>query len=304
MYQRRLGRDGPALRPHPVTLIEEPEAHLHPQAQFELPGLVNTIIGQKILTTHSAHIASVVDPRCIRLVRPDGDRIQIRDLKSFLTTEVEAVPEASGTGLGELERLKRSIERPFGELLFATAVVIGDGATERGFFPSIIREALGQISHGVTVVDPGGLNTPHAKAILKFAIALEMPWVIFSDSDEQGQRAVDALLAIAGSENRTRVVFVRGREEGSDVHAIEKMLIEHDSGLCERACRTLGFDPLSDDLFEFMRRNKGVTGSLLGLELVATYPCSVGAVPEGWPEPLIELVSSLKSQLQHSETSN
>ena len=74
LYDRRLGRDGPALRPHPISLIEEPEAHLHPQAQFELPMLLDHIQGQVIVSTHSTHFVSVVDPRSIRLLRRSGAR--------------------------------------------------------------------------------------------------------------------------------------------------------------------------------------------------------------------------------------
>ena len=35
LYDRLLGADGGSLRPHPVTLVAEPEAHLHPQAASE-----------------------------------------------------------------------------------------------------------------------------------------------------------------------------------------------------------------------------------------------------------------------------
>ena len=69
-YERRLGRDGPSTRPHPVTLVEEPEAHLHPQAEFELAGLLERLPGQVIASTHSSHVVTSVEPRCIRLSPP------------------------------------------------------------------------------------------------------------------------------------------------------------------------------------------------------------------------------------------
>ncbi len=72
LYERRLGADGPRTRPHPLTLIEEPEAHLHPQASMELSYLLNSLQGQKVVTTHSAHLATSIEPRSIRLL-PGGD---------------------------------------------------------------------------------------------------------------------------------------------------------------------------------------------------------------------------------------
>jgi len=80
MYERRMGRDGPALRPHPVTLVEEPEAHLHPQAQFELSPLLSGIRGQVVVSTHSSHLVSAVEPECLRLLRPGGAAAEIIDL--------------------------------------------------------------------------------------------------------------------------------------------------------------------------------------------------------------------------------
>ena len=50
-----------------------------------------------------------------------------------------------------MEKLKRLAERPFGDLLFASAIVVGDGATERAFLPVVLHEALGPLAHGISV---------------------------------------------------------------------------------------------------------------------------------------------------------
>jgi len=42
----------------PILAIEEPEAHLHPNAQKRLYGQIDSISGQKIISTHSPYIAA------------------------------------------------------------------------------------------------------------------------------------------------------------------------------------------------------------------------------------------------------
>ncbi|MEK8228708.1 TOPRIM nucleotidyl transferase/hydrolase domain-containing protein [Oerskovia sp. M15] len=92
-----------------------------------------------------------------------------------------------------MEKLKRLAERPFGEILFASAIVVGDGATERGFLPPVLRQALGAKAHGVCVIDPESMSTPTALAVAKFANTVGTPWFIFADSDPAGVAAVKAL---------------------------------------------------------------------------------------------------------------
>src|SRR5690606_18818592 len=48
-----------ALRPEsePVLALEEPEAHLHPQASRSLWRAISELPGQKIVTTHSPYFA-------------------------------------------------------------------------------------------------------------------------------------------------------------------------------------------------------------------------------------------------------
>ncbi len=50
----------------PVLAIEEPEAHLHPNAQKKLFGQIDAIPGQKIISTHSPYIAATAKVSQIR----------------------------------------------------------------------------------------------------------------------------------------------------------------------------------------------------------------------------------------------
>ena len=64
-----------------VFAIEEPEAHLHPQAARTLWERVQTLSGQKLMTTHSPYFVQNVPLRDLRLVKLRGG-----------CTEVAAVP--------------------------------------------------------------------------------------------------------------------------------------------------------------------------------------------------------------------
>lgn len=130
LYDRHLGRDGSDLRTHPLTLAEEPEAHLHPQACFDLVGLLERMSGQVVVSTHSSHLVTVAPTEALRLVRQEGGRTVLRDLHPV--DDEPTTPRVLRVNLAaeEWEKLKRLVERPFGELLFASAVVVGDGASE------------------------------------------------------------------------------------------------------------------------------------------------------------------------------
>ncbi|WP_240691976.1 hypothetical protein [Arthrobacter sp. CAU 1506] len=128
-----------------------------------------------------------------------------------------------------MEKLRRLVERPFGELLFSSCVVIGDGATERAFLPVALRHALGGKSHGITVVDPGSLSNELASAAVKFSQMTNTPCFIFADSDDDGLTAVGSLQAMNAAQPPD-VVWINGTDGlGNPVPgAIETMLMTFD----------------------------------------------------------------------------
>ena len=292
LYERRLGRDGLALLPHPVSLIEEPEAHLHPQAQFDLAVLLGSLLGQVVVSTHSSHLVSVVEARAIRLIQPEGSRVIVKDLRPSQA----GTPTVVGDALNkeDMEKLLRMVERPFGELLFASAVVIGDGASERALLPSLIRHRLGVRSHGVCVVDPGSMNQPYATAVVKLANRVGLPWLLFADSDASGKEAAERLVHDHGQGDMTHVVWM---SISSDVDT-EQMLVDFDRTLCEDACGPLGFQP-GEDVKRFMVLHKGAYGRLVAAELLTQRPWPDDDNPSSdyWPTPVTELIAKLDNLL-------
>lgn len=183
MYRQLLGADGTDLRPHPVSLVEEPEAHLHPAAQADLAHQLSTLPGQVIATTHSSHTVTYAPPESIRLLRRAQGILRVKDL--MFEAESSYIPDEKRWLQDELEKMLRLVERPFGELLFADAVVIPDGATERALLPPILKYVLGPRSAGILVVDP--MSMSNAKPLAKFLRRTSTPCLLFADSDEKGR---------------------------------------------------------------------------------------------------------------------
>lgn len=295
LYERRLGAGGGDVRPHALTLIEEPEAHLHPQAQLDLPRLLDSIPGQVVVSTHSTHLVSEVEQDRLRILTPVKGGLRITTLES-----VADPPEGTPRQLddrfyvSEMEKLRRCVERPFGELLFASAVVMGDGATERSILPIVLRHALATVGHGLCVIDPGSMNDPAAIAALKAARLFGIPWFLFADGDVKGTEAVEAIvtqLKISAEEREKRVVQV---PEG----ATEQMFADFDPSLCHAALAAMkpGTEPIADaELVKELGRVKGSVGRYLGIELITKHP-----VVASWPAPLGELVERIKSHFEPS----
>jgi len=294
LYDRRLGKDGPALRPHPITLVEEPEAHLHPQAQFELPTLMEALPGQKVISTHSSHLASVLNPSCLRLLKPKHTTVAVTELRAPAPHSAAAQSSASALDIASVEKLRRLIERPFGELLFANAIVMGDGATERSLIPPLARHRLGHRAHGLCVIDPGSMGNELATAVLKFANLVGIPWLLFADSDKAGRDAANHLVTTHGAGDLSRIVWV-GDPSAPKGEATEAMFVAFDADLCVEACRPLGFLGGAPTVKAFMIKHKGVLGRLLADALVRRLPFPPGAsyAPGYWPAPLETLLQRL-----------
>ncbi len=291
MYNRRLGVDGPALRPHPLTLIEEPEAHLHPQASIELAGLLTGIRGQVVATTHSPQVVTAVEARCLRVIREDAGVTKVFDLGP---TDDMSVHRHLRPCLHaeEMEKLRRLVERPFGEVLFASVVVMGDGATERSFLPIVLRHAVGSKAHGVCVIDPGSLGGALAPAVVKFANLVDAPWFIFSDTDDQGQKAANKLVDDFAGGDASHIVWVDEAGALADPAgdgAIERLMASFDDQMCIDACVEMRPDAdQTKSALDLLKDAKGSVGATLARRFVQKYPNV-----DDWPECLRTLVERL-----------
>jgi putative ATP-dependent endonuclease of OLD family len=171
----------------PLFALEEPEAHLHPNAQRTLYKQLKEFKGQKIVSTHSPYIAGQAELEELRHFYKDSD--------------ASVVSEIDLNGDLEIERkIKNEVIETRGELLFAKAIVTFEGQTEKLCLPIFAEKYFGcsAFELGVFFTDASGNNH---RPFVKLAESLSIPWFIFSDYDQPNiQKGVKNALEFIGQD--------------------------------------------------------------------------------------------------------
>ncbi|NOQ64280.1 MAG: AAA family ATPase [Methyloprofundus sp.] len=194
----------------PILAIEEPEAHLHPNAQKKLYGQIDAIVGQKIISTHSPYIAATAELSQIRSFYK-GETVTCGQIDTnILTSE-------------EIRKINRQVINTRGEIFFSKIIIFAEGETEELALPILSQKYFGKshIEIGIDFVGVGSYKS--YLPFLRFVEALKIPWLIFSDAEKNVKKSIrEQFFKCASLKSKNETDYIIFLDEGND---FEKQLI-------------------------------------------------------------------------------
>ena len=203
-----------------LLLVEEPEAHLHPQLQdllmryLEAEGRDQT---QVVVTSHSPNFASAARVERVTVMVPQapGETVVARAPRDFGLTDKQ------------LGHLRRFLDVTKAALLFARGVVLVEGIAEQLLLPVIARRVGRPLPrHGAAVINIGGVAFD---PFIELFAHDRLPYrcVVLSDGDPPGKPIADEL---EGAEPGVSplAASLRAREGGNLLVRLAEKTLEWD----------------------------------------------------------------------------
>lgn len=169
-----------------TVLIEEPEAHMHPQMQqvfiSQIKGLIEEasklkIYVQLIITSHSSHIlseAGIDSEKGFKRIRYFNKLEKEIEVKDFNILKISNEKHTA-------RFLKQYLTLHKSDLFFSDKVILVEGTTERMLMPQFIKKSAPKLTtQYITILEIGGAYTHKFKEILEF---LNLQTLVITDID-------------------------------------------------------------------------------------------------------------------------
>lgn len=197
-----------------LLIIEEPEAHTHPQMQYVFIKNIKKLLAegikrddgikrplQYIITTHSSHIVADSDFDDIKYLKSENKNNVIAKNLSDLRKQYDADP-------GQYQFLKQYLTISRAEIFFADKAVLIEGDTERILIPTFMRKVdleeaarltaegkhdafLPLLSQNISIIEVGAYSQIFEKFInflgIKSLILTDIDAIKVIKQDEEGQ---------------------------------------------------------------------------------------------------------------------
>jgi putative ATP-dependent endonuclease of OLD family len=188
-FERRVAEQRTAGQ---LLLVEEPEAHLHPQLQRVLLATLQRKNVQIFVTTHSTHVTSGVPINSHVVLTCSGGPVT-----SF--TKPSAIPALTA---GDAADLERYLDATRSTLLYARKVLLVEGPAEQFVIPPLVKAVFGidLDEQGISIVPIFGTHfASYAKLFGPGGI--QKKCAILTDSDLVPSDADPSVPAEAGEED-------------------------------------------------------------------------------------------------------
>lgn len=199
-WRQKQGTSGAV---HPMMALEEPETHLHPQAQRAMFRQIVRMPGQRIISTHSPYICSQCEIAHMRHFSKVGEETRVSRLAPAPGT-APLTPE-------DLRKIDRQVMNTRGDMLFARALVFFEGETEEQALPDFATTHWTKHPNdlGYSFIGVGG----HGGYLpfLRMAESFHIPWFVFSDGEPDAITSVNNALTAIGQPtvpNNPRVIVL------------------------------------------------------------------------------------------------
>lgn len=203
-------REGKNIEPIHLVFVEEPEAHLHAQAQQvfvkkAFDALCNNQIikdntwlnTQLVLSTHSNHVVNELGLNCIRYFRREidiGNKIPVSKVINLSSTY--------GSDDETEQFVTRYIRLTHCDIFFADAAILVEGPAEKILVPSFLSKA-NLDSYYISVIE---VNGRHAHSFRRLIDKIGIPTLIVTD--------VDATETVIEGEKEKQKSVITSKEKG------------------------------------------------------------------------------------------